>query len=495
MAEVVRQGVVRELEAKTVLSLDGWDTDCSSVSSSVPTIRLEFTTGSITCGGKTDPGYIGCSFIGPTTSTLPNTNGATIVVKVPTTAPTSWSASQITYVQDTTLHEILHGIGAGHEHARMDSTAAEQCRSAYNTTENDYNSSNSVYIGGYDANSVSNYCSARTGVLTATDVDGVNALYSGRWVGATNSVLTNAIPAGTIVGANTYVCRANNAGGGQANSHPGKLYKNGNTWTCYIGNGGTEQGYTTYEVLVGSSERRHFWRAMTSADALGNDVVLGGGIVDSGPAYVCRASNYGGGSWNLHAGKLIYNAGRWSCFIGNGGVEQRYESYDVLARDLSSRWISVANTVPANAIEGGTILGQPSYICQARVAGSTQVNTHIGKVYPVNGVWKCFIGNGGVEQAFDNYRVLIGNAAAQNWTATTSSVAQSNHIYGGNVEDTGNCYVCRVHHSGRGYDNTHVGKACKYGGLWSCFIGNGGIEQRYESYEIMQSTKPVIAMQ
>ena len=299
VSEVARQVVVREFEAKTVLSFDGWDTECTTtVGNPTPMIRMEFTTGTITCG-TTDPKWIGCSMVGPTTSTLRNTHGATLIVKVPSTRPSQWTAAQTTSFQDTILHELLHGIGAGHEHARMDSTAAQDCRAQYSSNEQTYNNSDTVYIGSYDPNSVSNYCSPRNGVFTNTDVAGINALYSGRWVRVLSGVPTNAVPAGNIVGKPTYVCRAEANGGGQINSHPGKLYQNGSTWTCYIGNGGREEGYTTgYEVLVGAPDRRHFWRPMTSAQSLGSDVVLGGGVVDTGPAYVCRANQSG----NLHAG-------------------------------------------------------------------------------------------------------------------------------------------------------------------------------------------------
>ena len=193
---------------------------------------------------------------------------------------------------------------------------------------------------------------------------------------------------------------------------------------------------------------------------------------------------------------MIYHLARWSCFIGNGGVEQRYESYDVLARDLSMRWQSATNTLPAGAIQGGTIVGLPSYICQARIKGGTQYNTHIGKLWRDNGVWKCFIGNGGVEQAFGQYRALVG-ASNTTWAATTSTllpVTNVSTIWGGNVEDSGDCFVCRAYHSGGGYDNTHVGKACRVSlTVTPCFIGNGGVEQRYDSYEIIEIVPPRVA--
>ncbi|HEY5956569.1 MAG TPA: DM9 repeat-containing protein [Polyangiaceae bacterium] len=485
IAALARAAVIREFEAKTVLTFNGWDQDCSQVPSSTLSIRLEVTTGSITCG-DTNPRYIGCSSVGPTTATLPNSNGATVIVKVDSYASNSWTNAQTTEFQDRIIHELLHGIGSFHEHARLDSTAAESCRKLYDVeTDTRTSSSGAAYIGSYDPQSVSNYCSSRQATLTSTDVEGVNALYSGRWVSAVNSVPVNAVPGGTIAGNATYVCRTVVAGGGQYNDHVGKLYNDSGRWSCFIGNGGTEQRLDTYEVLTGGTSHRYYWSGSTSSIPLPSNSVLGGGVVGVGPIYVCRATQ----SSNTHPGKLVNISGAWSCFIGNGGVEQQFDTYEVLRRDTSARWVSADGTLPAGSIPSGVIAGTTTYPCQIREMGGGTMNTHTGKLYPLGGTWICYIGNGGTEQAFTSYRALVGESNQFTWSSMTSaSQLPADSVFGGWVIGVGDCYVCRATLAG----NQHPGKLCVVSGGWSCLIGNGGSEQKYDNYEVMRSTKTLI---
>jgi hypothetical protein len=107
----------------------------------------------------------------------------------------------------------------------------------------------------------------------------------------------------------------------------------------------------------------------------------------------------------------------------------------------------------------------------------------VGKLCKYDNRWSCFIGNGGTEQRYDDYKMLVGAVGSFNWTATTSaSVPPTDSVWGGWLPDSGDCFVCRATLDG----NQHVGKACKYDNRWSCFIGNGGIEQRYENYEVLR---------
>jgi hypothetical protein len=133
-------------------------------------------------------------------------------------------------------------------------------------------------------------------------------------------------------------------GAGAWNTHPGKLCKYSNRWSCFIGNGGREERYETYKALVGNP-LEFGWTSMTSSGTPPSNALRGGWVVDSGDCYVCRAWHYGGGAWNLHPGKLCKYSNRWSCFIGNGGVEQRYEQYDVMTRlPLPDLWATESVT-------------------------------------------------------------------------------------------------------------------------------------------------------
>jgi hypothetical protein len=150
-------------------------------------------------------------------------------------------------------------------------------------------------------------------------------------------------------------------------------------------------------------------------------------------------------------------------------------------------WTSTQAGPPSNAVAAGHVIDSGTcYPCSAKHYGGGAWNTHPGKLCQSTGRFSCFIGNGGVEQRYETYKVLTGNPLEFGWVSTTSANAlPSNALWGGWVVDSGDCYVCRAWHYGGGAWNLHPGKLCNYGGRYSCFIGNGGVEQRYENYDVM----------
>ncbi len=149
-------------------------------------------------------------------------------------------------------------------------------------------------------------------------------------------------------------------------------------------------------------------------------------------------------------------------------------------------WVPGPNP-PRNAIVGGHISDTPNpvYICRASHSG----NLHAGKAAFYNGRWSCFIGNGGAEQKFDSFEILTGDSAAFSWSGNLTNRIPDNAVVGGHISDTPNpVYICRASHSG----NLHPGKAAFYSGRWACYIGNGGAEQKFESYEVLQKKPAVV---
>jgi len=60
-----------------------------------------------------------------------------------------------------------------------------------------------------------------------------------------------------------------------------------------------------------------------------DSAIVGGHISDSPkPVYIGRANHNG----NVHPGKVAYYDGGWHCYIGNGGKEQVYDTFEVLLR-------------------------------------------------------------------------------------------------------------------------------------------------------------------
>ncbi|HEY3275569.1 MAG TPA: DM9 repeat-containing protein [Syntrophorhabdaceae bacterium] len=134
------------------------------------------------------------------------------------------------------------------------------------------------------------------------------------------------------------------------------------------------------------------------------NALVGGHISDTPyQVYICRANHNG----NLHPGKTAFYNGRWSCFIGNGGREERYENYEIfVANSAEYVWSTgVTNSLPTGAVQGGHISDtpQPVYIGRAYHNG----NAHPGKVAVYDGRWSCFIGNGGREERYETYEVLV----------------------------------------------------------------------------------------
>jgi hypothetical protein len=150
------------------------------------------------------------------------------------------------------------------------------------------------------------------------------------------------------------------------------------------------------------------------------NAIVGGHISDTPhPVYIGRAYNNG----NIHPGKVAFYNGRWSCFIGNGGAEQRYDSFEILTGDSAAFiWSKpVTNTLPANVVVGGHISDTPNPVYIGRVTHNG--NVHPGKVAFYNGRWSCFIGNGGAEQRYETYEVLVKNQKILETSVSTSGNA------------------------------------------------------------------------
>jgi hypothetical protein len=146
---------------------------------------------------------------------------------------------------------------------------------------------------------------------------------------------------------------------------------------------------------------------------------------------------------------------------------------------------NVKNKLPRAAISAGSISDSPYpvYICRAKTNG----NLHPGKLAYYNNRWSCFIGNGGVEERYETYDVLIAyGTTAFSWEYAVGDVPAYT-MPGGQISDTPyTVYVCDVNLDG----NDHPGKLAYYDDRWSCFIGNGGEEQRYDEYYALVLTAP-----
>jgi hypothetical protein len=141
---------------------------------------------------------------------------------------------------------------------------------------------------------------------------------------------------------------------------------------------------------------------------------------------------------------------------------------------------------PANAVVAGHVSSTPFPIYVCRVYERN--NVHAGKVAFSNNSWNCYIGNGGVEQKFNQYEVFVQRADSAydySWSSLVNNKMLDNAVVAGHVSDTPQpVYVCRIYER----DNIHAGKAAFYNGRWSCFIGNGGGEQRFETYDLLIQT-------
>lgn len=118
---------------------------------------------------------------------------------------------------------------------------------------------------------------------------------------------------------------------------------------------------------------------------------------DGEPLFVGRAQHEGA----LIPGKV--KPGHSVCYIAWGGEEHGKTDYQVLC-DCNSIWVATSgNNIPSNAIPGGeTEDGEPLFIGRVHHEGTVT----IGKVQASHSV--CYIPFGGVEIAFPEYEILVG---------------------------------------------------------------------------------------
>jgi len=148
----------------------------------------------------------------------------------------------------------------------------------------------------------------------------------------------------------------------------------------------------------------------------------------------------------------------------------------------ANEWISI-RTPPDSAIVGGHISDSPKpvYIGRANHNG----NVHPGKVAYYDGGWHCYIGNGGKEQVYDMYEILVGAPNKFKWSTIVKNLLPANAVEGGHISDSPKpVYIGRANHNG----NVHPGKVAYYDGGWHCYIGNGGKEQVYDTFEVLLRT-------
>ncbi|XP_067210241.1 C3 and PZP-like alpha-2-macroglobulin domain-containing protein 8 isoform X3 [Linepithema humile] len=118
---------------------------------------------------------------------------------------------------------------------------------------------------------------------------------------------------------------------------------------------------------------------------------------DGEPLFVGRARHEGA----LIPGKV--KPGHSVCYIAWGGEEHGKTDYQVLC-DCNPTWVATSgDTIPSNAIPGGeTEDGEPLFVGRVHHEGTVT----IGKVQASHSV--CYIPFGGVEVAFPEYEILVG---------------------------------------------------------------------------------------
>jgi hypothetical protein len=138
--------------AKVGLCFSGWG--ACTTSTPCPAIRLEISNNG-------DQGVAGWSYVGPTRWMC---NGADRM------EPNMWLRTDQT--DWAAVHEFAHAIGVHHEHGRTDHDGKCPTSSQEQIPEG----GSIHYIGAYDPNSVSNYCSGKSR-LSPNDISGLKELY------------------------------------------------------------------------------------------------------------------------------------------------------------------------------------------------------------------------------------------------------------------------------------------------------------------------------
>ena len=169
---------------------------------------------------------------------------------------------------------------------------------------------------------------------------------------------------------------------------------------------------------------------------------------------------------------------RYSRLEVSGGGIFAGGTYELIT-PAQGAWLRFSSP-PGDAIIGGQISDTPYSVYVGRAYDNG--NVHPGKVAYYDGRWSCFIGNGGQEERCEEYDIFLGDPALFSWSTAVTNEVPQNAVVGGHIADTPYpVYVARAYHN----DNAHPGKLAFYDGRWSCFIGNGGREERYETYEVL----------
>jgi hypothetical protein len=157
-------------------------------------------------------------------------------------------------------------------------------------------------------------------------------------------------------------------------------------------------GDTASKAVAPPSEEGVQWVAASAGTV--PEGALKGGEDNGNVLYVARAEH----EEAVIPGKLLADHG--VAYIPWGGEEHSKEAYEVLviAEDAVSWVDGTGDTIPENAIRGGTSAdGEALYIGRATHEGSQT----IGKVHPSHGC--LYISYGGAEINYPEYQILVKN--------------------------------------------------------------------------------------